>query len=221
MSPSREAKIWSGWTFGCELASGSVVPSSTGSPLVPGSTWIVMSWSPVRGRSRSEASGWISSAYLWSTCMVTMARPLSSSDPDTWPTLIPAMVTVCPCPGVTACAELNSALSSNLSSPMRGTQDGSRVVCDARMTPVVTSRQDDEDPDRHEVAQVLADRAPHGTASGLGGPSGGWPWPLMSGTACVWQGTSIRKGGFAPLAGTAAGGWRAAPRCCAPTARRS
>ncbi len=30
--------------------------------------------------------------------------------------------------------------------------------------------QDDEDPDRHEVAQVLADRAPHGTASGLGGP---------------------------------------------------
>ncbi len=97
-----------------------------------------MSWSPVRGRSRSVASGWMSSAYLWSTCMVTMARPLSSSDPETWPTLIPAIVTVCPCPGVTAWAELNSALSSNLSSPMNGTQEGSRVVWEARMTPVVT-----------------------------------------------------------------------------------
>ena len=127
MSPSREAKIWSGWTFGCELASGSVEPSWTCLPPVPGSTSIVMSWSPVRGRSRSEASGWISGAYFSSTCMVTMARPLSSSDPDTWPTLIPAMVTVCPCPGVTACAELNSALSSNLSLPQErdpGREDG-------------------------------------------------------------------------------------------------
>ncbi len=44
--------------------------------------------------------------------------------------------------------------------------------------------QDDQDCDRHEVAQMLADRSFHGTAFGVGGPSAA-AGPLMSGFGCV------------------------------------
>ncbi len=115
VSPSSEARIWSGCTFGWELARGSVVPSFTGWPAVPGSISIVMSCSPVRGRSSRVASGWMSAAYLLSTSIVTTARPLSRFTLDTVPTLIPPMVICCPCPGVTAWALENSALSSKWS----------------------------------------------------------------------------------------------------------
>ena len=48
---------------------------------------------------------------------------------------------------------------------------------------------DDEPDDRQEVAQVLSDRAPHGTATGLGGPSAA-RGPFRLGIGFVWQATS-------------------------------
>jgi uncharacterized membrane protein HdeD (DUF308 family) len=60
--------------WGWVLASGTVDPSETAGPL-PGSISIVMSWSPVRGRNRSEAFLWMSSASSGSICMVTTASP--------------------------------------------------------------------------------------------------------------------------------------------------
>ena len=91
---------------------------------VPGSSSIVMSWRPVRGRSSTVASSWISSAYSLLDRIVTTARPSSSSTSVMSPTLTPAMFTVWPWPGVTACAVSNSALSSKRSSPRNGIQDG-------------------------------------------------------------------------------------------------
>ena len=48
-------------------------------------------------------------SYLRSTFMPTIALPFSSFTLEIWPTSTPAMFTVCPCPGVTACAVVNSA----------------------------------------------------------------------------------------------------------------
>ena len=83
-----------------------------------------MSCRPVRGRSSTVASVWISGAYCCSISIVTTARPFSRSTLEMSPTLTPEMFTVCPWPGVTACAVESSALSSNRSSPRNGTQDG-------------------------------------------------------------------------------------------------
>ena len=133
MSPSSEARIWSGCTFGSVCESGIVEPSSSGSPFVPGSISIVMSWRPVRGRSSTVASARISGAYSSSTSIVTTALPSSSSTSEMSPTLTPAMFTVWPWPGVTACAVESSALSSKRSSPRTGTQDGYGCCCWERM----------------------------------------------------------------------------------------
>jgi hypothetical protein len=62
VSPSSVSRISSGCTFGSVCETGIVVPSSTGSPSVPGSSETVMSWRPVRGRSSIVASSWISGA---------------------------------------------------------------------------------------------------------------------------------------------------------------
>ena len=83
-----------------------------------------MSWSPVRGRSRTDALSWIRSAYLASTSIVITARPFSSWTSVMSPALTPAMLTVWPWPGITAWADESSALSSKRSSPRNGTQDG-------------------------------------------------------------------------------------------------
>ena len=92
-----------------------------------------MSWSPVRGRSRTVASVWISGAYLVSISIVTTAWPSSSSTSEMSPALTPEMFTVWPCPGVTACAVASSALSSKRSSPRNGIQDGYGCCCWERM----------------------------------------------------------------------------------------
>ena len=88
------------------------------------------------------------------------------------PALTPAMFTVWPCPGVTACAVESSALISK------------RVVAedrDPRRIRLLLLGQDQagdgdphdqQRPDGDEVAQVLADRAPHGfTGTRSGGPA--------------------------------------------------
>ena len=94
VSPSSERRISSGLTFGCEFASGTWKPSATGSPSLPVCSSSVMSCRPVRGRKSRVASGWISSAYSFSSCISTTACPSSSSTPETRPTSIPAMLTV-------------------------------------------------------------------------------------------------------------------------------
>ena len=130
VSPSSEAKIWSGWTFGCELASGSVEPSWTVSAArCPGRPRSSCPGAPCAGAAEARRPGGSGPRTCGRSAWSRWRGRSRAPTPDTWPTLIPAMVTVCPCPGVTAWAELNSALSSNLSSPMSGIQDGSRVVC--------------------------------------------------------------------------------------------
>ena len=59
----------------------------------------VMSWRPVRGRSSTVASVWISGAYCCSISIVTTAWPSSRSTLEMSPTLTPAMFTVWPWPG--------------------------------------------------------------------------------------------------------------------------
>ena len=97
---------------------------------------MVMSCRPVRGRSRTVASSWISSWYSLSTPIVTIARPFSSSTSVMSPTWTPAMFTVWPCPGVTACAVSISTFSSNWSSPRNGIHDGYGWRCCERIAPV-------------------------------------------------------------------------------------
>ena len=77
-------------------------------------------------------------AYLGSMFMVTTARPLSRFTPWTLPILTPERSTVCPCPGVTAWDELNSAFSSKWLWPRIGSQDGKLACCLTRITLVVT-----------------------------------------------------------------------------------
>ena len=52
---------------------------------------------------------------------------------------------------------------------------------------------DDEGEDRHEVAQVFPDRAPHGDWRQVGGPAAA-AGPLRLGTAFSWHGTSMWNG---------------------------
>ena len=72
------------------------MPSSIGCEPVPGSSSIVMSWRPVRGRSSTVAFGWIRSAYFASTSIVTTALPSTSSTLEMSPALTPEMFTVWP-----------------------------------------------------------------------------------------------------------------------------
>ena len=92
-----------------------------------------MSWSPVRGRSSTVESERTSGANSSSTSIVTTALPSTSSTSEMSPALTPAMFTVWPWPGVTACAVESSALTSNRSSPRIGTQDGYGCCCWERM----------------------------------------------------------------------------------------
>ena len=129
-------------------------------PFWPGSISIVMSCRPVRGRSSSEASGWMSGAYLGSMFIVTTARPLSRFTPWTLPTLIPERSTVCPWPGRHRLrrAELGLELEVALAQD----RDPGREV---GLLPDQDhagrdDRQHDEDADRHEVAAgALGSRA--------------------------------------------------------------
>ncbi len=80
------------------------------------------------------------------------------------------MSTAWPWPGVTACAEVNSALSSKRSSPRIGHPARQRVACWlARITNVRQTAGQDQATIAMKSLQVLSDRAPHGTAAGLGG----------------------------------------------------
>ena len=93
MSASSEARTSSGFTFGAVCELGTVAPSSIGGPSSePVSISIVMSCSPVRGRSRKVASSRISGAYLFSTAIVTIALPCSTSTASIEPTRMPAML---------------------------------------------------------------------------------------------------------------------------------
>ena len=140
VSASSEARISSGLTLGWVEASGIVAPSSMLSPSsLPGSTSITMSLRPVFGRSSRAASSLIRPAWSLSTSIVTSAWPSSSVTPVMSPTLMPAMVTAWPCPGVTAWAEVNSAFTSKRSSPRIGTQEGRALAWLPRMMKVVTT----------------------------------------------------------------------------------
>ena len=70
-----------------------------------------MSLRPVFGRSRMVASLWIGLYWSW-IFIVTTARPSTSSTLPTSPTFTPAMFTVWPWPGTTACAVGSSAFTS-------------------------------------------------------------------------------------------------------------
>ena len=82
------------------LGQGEVVRRlSTCSLPVPGSISTIMSLSPVFGRSRKLASGWIRSMYFGSMSMPTTAWPSSRSTEATLPIWMPAMSTAWPWPG--------------------------------------------------------------------------------------------------------------------------
>ena len=70
-----------------------------------------MSFSPVFGRSSAVASGWMRLRYFLSIEKVTSARPSRSCTLLTSPTRIPETRIICPWPGTTACAVVNSAFS--------------------------------------------------------------------------------------------------------------
>ena len=192
VSASSEARISSGFTCGWVEASGIVEPSLTsGADWVPGSTSTTMSLRPVFGRSSSEALAWISGAYLLSISMLTTAWPSSSVTPVTSPTLMPAMSTDWPWPGVTACAVEKSALSSKRSVPISGTQLGQdRALVDQDHGHGEQAGQDQAD-DRQHVAEVCSQGASHGYGAGSAGP--GWP-PARSGRGSGCSGRRRRCG---------------------------
>jgi hypothetical protein len=80
--------------LGSVCESGIVAPSSSGSPFWPALISIVMSWRPVRGRSRTVESSRRIGAYCSSISIVTTAWPSTSSTSEMSPALIPAMFTV-------------------------------------------------------------------------------------------------------------------------------
>ena len=85
------------------------------------------------------------------------ALPCSSFTLEISPTSTPAMLTVWPWPGVTACAVASSASTLTKSRPSTGTPAGSDSRWLSRITTATTSEIEEQDDDRHEVAQVLAD----------------------------------------------------------------
>ena len=93
------------------------------------------------------------------------ALPSLSSTFEISPTSTPAMFTVWPWPGVTACAVDMSALRTKKSLPTSGTHAGSVSRCLPRMNTATAPAISDQAEDRHEVDPVLADRGPHGVPS--------------------------------------------------------
>jgi hypothetical protein len=67
----------------------------------------------------------MSRAYLGVISIVTTATPLRVSTAPISPTLAPAIVTACPCPGVSASPLWNSAFSMKWLRPKIGTHPGS------------------------------------------------------------------------------------------------
>ncbi len=125
----------------------------------------------------------------------TTALPSSSSTAEIAPTLIPAMLTLWPCPGVTACAEVSSALSSNWSSPRPGKPLGEvGALLDQDHQHGAASASASSAMIATKSRSVLADRATHGDTSGLGGPTAA-AIPLRPGTGLRWQAKSPRRGG--------------------------
>ena len=93
-----------------------------------------MSFRPVLGRSSTVASRHTRTLDLSrSIRMLTTARPPTSSTRAISPTSTPATLTVCPWPGVTACAVVKAALNSKKSLPNTGTQAGAVSRCLDRM----------------------------------------------------------------------------------------
>ena len=209
MSASRVASSSSGLTFACVRESGIVVPSGSCPLRWPGSTSTTMSLRLVFGRSSSRASGWISGAYLGSMSMPTTACPSSTRTESIFPIWIPATTTAWPCPGVTACAELNSASRWKNSCPKNGTQLGRAAFCWERIPratarPAITSRQTArKSPVRprswrrrtaRQCDPLLGCAGAHGevpVGAGLGGPTPPSP-ALRSGASLVWHLTSGR-----------------------------
>ena len=72
------------------------------------------------------------------------------------------MSTLWPWPGVTAWAVENSALSVKKSLPTTGTHVGQVEALVGQDVAADDRRDEDQHDDRGEVAQVLADRHPHG-----------------------------------------------------------
>ena len=118
------------------------------------------------------------------------------------PTLMPAIVTAWPWPGVTAWAEVNSALSSNRSSPRIGTQDGSALR-------LVAEDDEGRDQRRRRSAPMIARKsrrcsriarlmAPPPGSAGPGAASG--PVQVGDRVACGRRRRSL-YGGFGPSAG--------------------
>ena len=79
-----------------------------------------MSLRPVFGRSRAEAFVWIRWRYFGSMSSRTIARPSLRLTLPIEPTCTPAIRTVWPCPGVTACAVVKAAFIVNGFGEMNG-----------------------------------------------------------------------------------------------------
>ena len=131
-----------------------------------------MSWSPVRGRSRTEASSLISGAYCSSTSIVTTACPSTSSTSEMSPALTPAMFTVWPWPGHDRLR--GRELGLELEPLVAEERDPGRVrlLLLGEDDPGRPEAEHDQHADRDEVAQVLPDRAPHGAATSPTGVAG-------------------------------------------------
>ena len=100
--------------------------------------------------------------------MPMIALPSRSLTEAISPTSTPAMLTVWPWPGVTACAVDISASISKKSLPTTGTQAGSARRCLLRITLPTSAATSDQADDGQEVRQVLADRRSHLAFSGAG-----------------------------------------------------
>ena len=124
MSVSSDARIWSKFTVAWVWLAG-MTQSSGASPAcaVPGSSWIVMSFSPVLGRTSAVAFLYSVASSRW-IFIVTTARPFSRSTLPISPTLTPAIATSWPWPGISAWAVEISILRSTKSDPSTGTQAG-------------------------------------------------------------------------------------------------
>ena len=110
MSPSSAESTSSALTFGSVRSIGMAQPSGALAALaVPGSSWTIMSFSPVFGRRSAVAFSWIG-VYFLRSFIVICAWPLTRSTAEISPTSTPAIWTVCPWPGVTDCAVEKFAL---------------------------------------------------------------------------------------------------------------
>ena len=159
MSASSTARISSEFTSGSVLSTWIVPPSGTaGSLREPGSSARNMSFSPVRGRSSTVASRRTRPSCSRSRSSRTRARPSCSSTSPTSPTRMPATRTVCPWPGVTPWAFWSS--TQTCAGPVLDEREAEALL---REDVGAHANAEDEQAEHcEEVAQVGADRTPHG-----------------------------------------------------------